>query len=104
MPLLDLVCIGCWEVVFGATELGFEDAVGKERLVVSGGMVVSGGRLNVLGNDGGSMDVNMGEVLSYLGTEVSVVDIGSWDGNNDWVGLLDKGDERSLSKDAETET
>jgi hypothetical protein len=33
MPLLDLVCIGCWEVVFGATELGFEDAVGKERLL-----------------------------------------------------------------------
>ena len=110
MPLLDLVCIGWCEVVFGATDLGLEAAVGKERLVVYGGMVVfgvmavSGGRFNVLGNDGGSMDVKIREVLSYLGTEVRVVDIGSWDGNNDWVGLLDKGDEKSLSKDAETET
>ncbi len=66
----------------------------------SGVMVVFGGRLSVLGKNGGSMDGQIGEVLSYLGTEVSVVDIGSWDGNNDWVGLLDKGDERSLSKDA----
>ena len=110
MPLLDLVYSGCCEEVFGATELGFEDAVGKERLIVSGGMVVSGvmvvagGRFSVLGKDGGSMDVKIGEVLSYLGTEVRSVGIGSRDGNNDWVGLLDKGDERSLSKDAETET
>ena len=105
MPLLDLVCMGCWEVVFGATELGFEDAVGKEILVVSGGMVVFGVMVVFgLGNNGGSMDGKIGEVLSDLGTEISVGDIGGWDGNNGWVGLLDKGNERSLSKDAETET
>ncbi len=87
MPLLDLVCMGCWEVVFGATELEFEDAVGKEMLVVSGGRVGSGVMV----------------VLSVLGTKTSVGDIGGWDGNNGWVGLLDKGNERSLSKYAETE-
>ena len=111
MPFLDLVCMGCWEVVFGATELGFEDVVGKEILVVSGGRVGSGVRIVSgvmvvfgLGNNGGSMDGKIGEVLSDLGTEISVGDIGCWDGNNGWVGLLVKGNERSLSKDAETET
>ena len=109
MPLLDLVCMGCWEVVFGATELGFEDVVGKEILVVSGGRVGSGVRIVSgvmvvfgLGNNGGSMDGQIGEVLSELVTEISVGDIGGC--NNGWVGLLDKGNEISLSKDAETET
>ena len=51
MPLLDLVCIGCWKVVFGTIELGFEDAVGNGRLDVFGG------RFSVLSNDGVSLDV-----------------------------------------------
>ena len=109
MPLLDLVCMGCWEVVFGETELVCEDAVGKEILVVSGGRVESGIRIVArvmvvfgLGNNGGSMDGQIGEVLSEVVTEISVGDIGCC--NNGWFGLLDKGNERSLSNDAETET
>ena len=109
MPLLDLVCMGCWEVVFGATELGFKDAVGKERIVGSGGRIGSGVRIVAgvmvvfgFGNNGGSMDGQIGEVLSELVIEISVGDIGCC--NNGWFGLLDKGNERSLSNDAETET
>ena len=103
MPLLDLVCMGCWEVVFGETELVCEDAVGKEILVVSGGRVGSGVMVVFgLGNNGGSMDGQIGEVLSEVVTEISVGDIGCC--NNGWFGLLDKGNERSLSNDAETET
>ena len=101
--------MGCWEVVFGATEVGFKDAVGKERVVVSGGRMGSGVRIVAgvmvvcgFGNNGGSMDGQIGEVLSELMTERRVGDIGCC--NNGWVGLLDKGTERSLSNDAETET
>ena len=71
MPLLDLVCIGCWEVVFGAIELGLEGAVANGRLDVSGG------RISVLGNVGVSLDVKPKGSLSYLGTEERSVGIGS---------------------------
>jgi hypothetical protein len=127
MPLLDLVCIGCCEMVFEAVELGFEDAVGNGRLDVFGDAVgkgrldvfgdavgngrldVSRGRFSVLDNDGVALDVKIEGSLSYIGIKERSVGIGSWDGNSDCGGLLDKGDEHCgvgemlLSKGSEAE-
>ncbi|GMY26869.1 hypothetical protein FCV25MIE_22111 [Fagus crenata] len=96
MPLLDLVCIGCWEVVFRAVELGFEVAGGK-------------GRLDVLGDAVGKGGLDVSGVVLDVEVEGSLLDIGTEEGNSDCDGPLDKSDkhggvgERLLSKGSEVE-
>jgi hypothetical protein len=108
MPLLDLVCIGCWEVVFGAVELGFEVAGGKGRLDVFGNAVGKGG-LDVSGDAVGKGGLDVSGVVLDVEVEGSLSDIGTEEGNSDCDGPLDKSDkhggvgERLLSKGSEVE-
>ena len=104
MPLLDLVCMGCCEVVCGAVGLGFEDAVfkgrvgifgdtlGKGRFDVAGEVIGNDGMvLGVIGSDGIVLDVRVEGSLSDIGTEDRSVD------NSDRGELLDKGDDHGES-------
>ena len=114
MPLLDWVCIGCCEVVCGAVGLGFEvagfeGAVFKGRLGISGD-TVGKGMFDVAGdvkcNGGMALDVRVDGSLLDIWTEDRSA------GNSDCGELLDKVDDHDesvlsemlLSNDAEDET